>query len=105
MSREILFIGHRIPFPPNRGDKIRSHHVLKELARLAPVHVACLADDDADLAEEVELAAIARSYKLVRRDKLLAWAGVQALALGKPARSMCFQGKWANMCPPISPAG
>ena len=90
MSREILFIGHRIPFPPNRGDKIRSHHVLKELARLAPVHVACLADDDADLAEEVELAAIARSYKLVRRDKLLAWAGVQALALGKPVSQTAF---------------
>ena len=90
MSREILFIGHRIPFPPNRGDKIRSHHVLKELARLAPVHVACLADDDADLAEEVELAAIARSYKLVRRAKPLAWAGIQALACGKPVSLTAF---------------
>ena len=90
MSREILFIGHRIPFPPNRGDKIRSHHVLKELARLAPVHVACLADDDADLAEEVELAAIARSYRLVRRTKALAWAGLQALATGKPVSQTAF---------------
>ena len=90
MSREILFIGHRIPFPPNRGDKIRSHHVLKELARLAPVHVACLADDDADLAEEVELAAIARSYKLVRRAKPLALAGVQALARRKPVSLTAF---------------
>ena len=33
--REILFIGHRIPFPPDRGDKIRSHHILKRLARIA----------------------------------------------------------------------
>ncbi len=90
MSREILFIGHRIPFPPNRGDKIRSHHVLKELVRLAPVHVACMADDDADLAEEVELAAIARSYRLVRRTKPLALAGVQALATGKPVSLTAF---------------
>ena len=90
MSREILFIGHRIPFPPNRGDKIRSHHVLKELARLAPVHVACMADDDADLAEEVELAAIARSYKLVRRSKPLALAGIQALASRKPVSLAAF---------------
>ena len=39
MSGEILFLSHRIPFPPNRGDKIRSHHVLRHLASLAPVHV------------------------------------------------------------------
>ena len=32
MSGEILFLSHRIPFPPNRGDKIRSHHVLRHLA-------------------------------------------------------------------------
>jgi sugar transferase (PEP-CTERM/EpsH1 system associated) len=90
MSREILFIGHRIPFPPNRGDKIRSNHVLKELARLAPVHVACFADDDGDLAEEVELASIARSYQLVRRSKPLALAGLQALALRKPVSLTAF---------------
>ena len=39
---EILFLAHRMPFPPDRGDKIRSHHVLQALAQLAPVHVATL---------------------------------------------------------------
>ena len=38
--REILFLCHRIPFPPDRGDKIRSHHILKQLTRFARVHVA-----------------------------------------------------------------
>jgi len=78
--REILFISHRIPFPPDRGDKIRSHHILQRLSRLAPVHVATFADDDLDLAEEAELASIASSYRLVRRTKSLPVAGVQALA-------------------------
>ena len=73
--REILFIGHRIPFPPDRGDKIRSHHILKRLARIAPVHVATFADDEHDMAEEVELASLASSYKLVRRSKPLVIAG------------------------------
>lgn len=77
--REILFLSHRIPFPPDRGDKIRSHHVLRRLARIAPVHVACFADDDTDMAEEVELASLATSYRLVRRSKRLALAGLQAL--------------------------
>lgn len=46
----ILFIAHRIPFPPDRGDKIRSWHVLKHLAGLGRVHLACFADDEADAA-------------------------------------------------------
>ncbi|HEY0959391.1 MAG TPA: TIGR03087 family PEP-CTERM/XrtA system glycosyltransferase [Novosphingobium sp.] len=88
--REILFIAHRIPFPPDRGDKIRSHHVLKRLSRLAPVHVATFADDDFDIAEEVELAALASSYKLVRRIKPLVLAGVQALAGKRPVSLAAF---------------
>jgi len=90
MAHEILFIAHRIPFPPNRGDKIRSHHILQRLARLAPVHVACFADDDDDIAEEVELAALARSYCLVRRSKPLVLAGLQALAKGQPVSVSAF---------------
>ena len=37
LSSEVLFLSHRIPFPPNRGDKIRSHHVLRHLAALGEV--------------------------------------------------------------------
>jgi len=88
--REILFICHRIPFPPDRGDKIRSHHIVRALARIAPVHVATFADDDFDLAEESELAAIAASYKLVRRAKSLVFAGVQALAANRPVSLSAF---------------
>lgn len=46
----ILFLAHRIPFPPDRGDKIRSFHLLKALAALGEVHLACFADDAADAA-------------------------------------------------------
>jgi len=87
---EILFLAHRMPFPPNRGDKIRSHHVLRHLAGLAPVHVATFADDDADLAAESELAALAASHCLVRRDKSLVRAGIEALAMGKPVSVTAF---------------
>jgi sugar transferase (PEP-CTERM/EpsH1 system associated) len=87
---EILFISHRIPFPPDRGDKIRSHHIVKRLARIAPVHIATFADDDLDMSEEVELATLARSYKLVRRDKSMAVAGVQALATRQPVSLTAF---------------
>ena len=88
--REILFLSHRIPFPPDRGDKIRSHHILKRLARIAPVHVGTFADDDSDMAEEVELATLARSYRLIRRTKPLVLAGVQALASREPVSLPAF---------------
>ena len=87
---EILFISHRIPFPPDRGDKIRSHHIVKRLARIAPVHIATFADDEFDMGEEVELATLARSYKLVRRAKPLLLAGVQALAARQPVSLTAF---------------
>ncbi len=90
MSQDVLFLSHRMPFPPDRGDKIRSHHILKRLATLAPVHVATFADDDRDMGEEVELAALARSYSLVRRIKPLALAGLQALYQRRPVGLPAF---------------
>ena len=87
---EILFLAHRIPFPPDRGDKIRSHHLLKALAALAPVHVATLADDARDWAREGELQAISASYCLQRRSKPLALAGVEAVLKGVPVSRTAF---------------
>jgi sugar transferase (PEP-CTERM/EpsH1 system associated) len=87
---DILFLSHRIPFPPDRGDKIRSHHVLKALAALAPVHVATFADDAHDHASEPDLAALAASYRLIERRKPLPVAGIQALASGRPISLTAF---------------
>ena len=81
---EILFLAHRIPFPPDRGDKIRSHHVLKALAQLAPVHVGTFADDEADLDPEAELALTAATHRVAHRGKPLALAALQGLASGEP---------------------
>lgn len=47
---EILFLAHRIPFPPNRGDKMRSFHILRHLSGFAKVHLGCFADDAAEAA-------------------------------------------------------
>ncbi|HKT85382.1 MAG TPA: TIGR03087 family PEP-CTERM/XrtA system glycosyltransferase [Novosphingobium sp.] len=88
---EILFLSHRIPFPPDRGDKIRSHNVLKALAQLAPVHVATFVDDDHDLASERDLAELAATHILRRRDKHLAVAAVEALTRGSALSLTAFR--------------
>lgn len=87
---EILFIAHRIPFPPDRGDKIRSHHIVRQLAQLAPVHVACFADGPDDMAHDAELARLASSHCLVRRRIPVPLAGLVALAQGRPVSLVAF---------------
>jgi sugar transferase (PEP-CTERM/EpsH1 system associated) len=90
---EVLFLAHRIPFPPDRGDKIRSCHVLRHIAGLAPVHVACFADDEGDMGHEPDLAAVAASHCLVPRTRSLKLAGVEALAIAKPVSLTAFADK------------
>jgi polysaccharide biosynthesis protein PslH len=62
----ILFLAHRIPYPPNKGDKIRSYHVLRELAKRHEVHLGCLIDDDEDLAYVTELAGLVGRVEFAR---------------------------------------
>ena len=45
---ELLYLVHRIPYPPNKGDKIRSYHLLKHLAQSYTVHVGAFVDDADD---------------------------------------------------------
>jgi sugar transferase (PEP-CTERM/EpsH1 system associated) len=45
---ELLFLAHRIPYPPNKGDKIRSWHILKHLSRSCRVHLGAFVDDPGD---------------------------------------------------------
>jgi sugar transferase (PEP-CTERM/EpsH1 system associated) len=91
VSGEILFFAHRIPFPPDRGDKIRSHHMLKALAELAPVHVACFTETAADRAQEAELASVAATCCVVQRAKPVAWAGIEALTGGETVSLTAFR--------------
>ena len=45
---ELLFLAHRIPYPPDKGDKIRAYHFLEALAAEHTVHVGTFVDDPAD---------------------------------------------------------
>ena len=47
----ILFLSHRLPYAPNRGDRIRAFHQLKLLAAHHEVHVVSLVHDEAEAAE------------------------------------------------------
>lgn len=44
----ILYLVHRLPYPPNKGDKVRSYHLLKHLAAQHRVFLGSFVDDAED---------------------------------------------------------
>jgi polysaccharide biosynthesis protein PslH len=87
---EILFLCHRIPWPADRGDKIRSHWMLRRLASIAPVHVGSFAEDARDAGFVSDLAALAKTHHIAMRTKPNWRAGVEALAKCVPVSVAAF---------------
>ncbi|MBV7257105.1 TIGR03087 family PEP-CTERM/XrtA system glycosyltransferase [Pacificimonas sp. WHA3] len=66
---ELLFLSHRIPYPPNKGDKIRSWNVLKHLTERFDVHLGAFVDDPADREHEAFLRTVCKDVCLLDMDK------------------------------------
>jgi len=87
----ILYLAHRIPYPPNKGDKIRSFHQIKHLSQRHTVHLACLMDEKEDAQYIKDLGQYCASVEVVYRKptvtKLLA---ASALLTNKPLSVVSF---------------
>ena len=68
----LLFLVHRIPYPPNKGDKIRSFHLLKHLAQRYHVHLGAFVDDAADWQYVNTVKAFCQSSHFARLDPRMA---------------------------------
>jgi sugar transferase (PEP-CTERM/EpsH1 system associated) len=90
VNGDILFLAHRVPYPPDRGDKMRSYHLLRALAGLARVHLATFADDDADVAHAEALRPFVARLHVERRSRSTLQAGLSALARGTPISVEAF---------------
>jgi len=86
----ILFLAHRIPFPPDKGDKIRSWNILKHLTEGHRVHLGCLIDDARDwqftgtlegITESAHFAAINQKAARIR-GLISGFARGEALSIG-----------------------
>lgn len=62
---KLLFLSHRIPFPPDKGDKIRSFHMLRHLASRHEIHLGAFVDDPDDWRHQDALRAHCADVKLV----------------------------------------
>ena len=47
----VLFLTHRLPYAPNRGDRIRSYYLLREMSRFADVSLLSLVHDRQEAAK------------------------------------------------------
>lgn len=90
----LLYLAHRIPFPPNKGDKIRSYHQIACLAKHHRIHLACLADDPDDLQYIEPLQKLCASVDVVYREGRTALlSSVRAFWTGRPLSVEAFYSK------------
>jgi polysaccharide biosynthesis protein PslH len=81
----IFFVCRRVPFPPDRGDKIATFHQIRHLAAQHEVHVFCLGDGARDLDNVSGLRAIASSVTAVPVGPLqINLRAAKGLLLGQP---------------------
>jgi sugar transferase (PEP-CTERM/EpsH1 system associated) len=84
--RELLFLAHRFPYPPDKGEKIRSWNLIRHLAKTWRVHLGCLSDNPADAAHlgaVREVCGEVASFSIVPRLQKL-----RALARLRPGRPL-----------------
>jgi sugar transferase (PEP-CTERM/EpsH1 system associated) len=81
--QDLLFISHRIPWPLNKGEKIRGWNLIQHMSAKYRVHLGCVVDDPADMAhvDKVhEICASVGAFPIRRRAQLRrallhAWPG------------------------------
>lgn len=90
----ILFLSHRIPYPPNKGDKIRSWHFLRHLASNHDVSLASFVDDPDDMLHGETLREICVECYLepIARSPVQ-WRNLAALTHGLPITLTHFRSR------------
>lgn len=92
--QEILFLAHRLPYPPNKGDKIRSFHMLRHLAQGHRVHVGSFIDDPKDVRHRPHVSKLAGGdvYAPVLSSRLSRLRSLRGLLTG----SSCTEAYYAS---------
>ena len=83
-TMNILYLAHRIPYPPDKGDKLRAFRQLEHLAGQHQVWCACFADTPGDIQYTAQLKAFCREVAVVRLNRARAMPrGLLGLARGR----------------------
>src|SRR5262245_51631005 len=81
----ILYLAQRVPYPPNRGDKIASFHAIRHLARRHSVFVAALAASREELEHASKLESLGFAVDVAELPPISSkWKALRALVTGEP---------------------
>jgi sugar transferase (PEP-CTERM/EpsH1 system associated) len=81
----LLYLVHRLPYPPDKGDKVRSYHLLKHLLGKHRVFLGTFVDDARDLQHVDTLRALCAGLHVVRlQPKVARLRSLAALLGGQP---------------------
>ncbi|MCC7014376.1 MAG: TIGR03087 family PEP-CTERM/XrtA system glycosyltransferase [Planctomycetes bacterium] len=81
----VLFLSQRVPYPPNRGDKITTWRIVERLKRTHDVRCVAFAHDEEDLRAAEELTRLGAPTRPVRIDlKRAKLRALPLLATSKP---------------------
>lgn len=61
----VVYLTHRVPYPPDKGDRIRNYHVLRELSRHVRVWLAALADEPLTADQKARLGELCERVEFV----------------------------------------
>ena len=64
---KILYLAHRLPYPPNKGEKIRTFHQIEQLAKRHTIHLCTFVDDPDDIPHVETLRRYCASVEFVYR--------------------------------------
>lgn len=108
--RDAIFLAHRIPYPPDKGDKIRSWRLFEHLAKSFRVHLGCFVDNHDDWAHTEFLEGMCASAQFVPLEpKFARIKSLQGLVTGDPLTFRYYRSqvlrRWVeNMRDAYSPA-
>jgi len=80
----VLYLTHRLPYSPNRGDRIRAYHMIREMARFATVRLFSLVHDHEEKAHAARMESVARVEVAEVTRMRNAIAGAFSLATRRP---------------------
>ena len=86
MTRDLIFISHRIAWPLNKGEKIRAWNLIQHLAPHFRIHFGCVVDDPADMAHVAKLETVCASVGAFPIDK--GAQKLRALLHARPGRPL-----------------
>lgn len=93
MLPDVLFVTHRVPFPPDKGDRIRNYNLLQFLSQHARVHLASLADEPVSEESRAALARFAVRVEIMPLSFSRWGRGLSSFALGKTVSAGAFRSK------------